>query len=1083
MNSGDNETLKAYIDESLEHLADIESDLLEMEKAGSERDDERVNRVFRAAHSIKGGAGFIGLENIKTLSHHMESVLGLIRKGELTPDPENINFLLLASDTLKELLTHVEESDRRDISHCIEALSSIIDRPEAKTRKTTSKPDENRTPANFPKEPRSLKPSASSLERIKAAREEGKSVYLIDIPLTDSDQNGHEPGGHILQEARSYGTLLEHELDQSRTPETLVMLFACVLDLEDVGNLFGIDTGHIHEITEEAGLPVPSSTGLNRKEDETATTLDADNGTTISHPSSNDSVEMPARTNMVKGPGPNTLQVEDLPGSSSKDIHEAAPDSTLRVHVGLLDSLMTLAGELVLGRNQLLQSLSGKDPDALDTVGKRIDRITSELQEAVMRTRMQPIGNVFNKFPRVARDLSRKLGKEVALTIEGKDVELDKTLIEAIGDPLTHLVRNAIDHGIERPEQREKRGKHPIGQIRLNAFHEAGQVIIEIEDDGRGLDGEKLAAKAVEKGFITGEQAGRLSGKERTQLIFMPGFSLAEEITDLSGRGVGMDVVKTNLDRLGGQIDISTETGEGTVVRIKVPLTLAIIPSQIILAEGERYAIPQVNLVELIRVPASQIRDRLEIVGGAEVVRLRSKLLPLVRLADILGLRRTFMDPGTEEARPDRRKRVADRRSKRSSLFGSRNDVSPEMDAVGSGKSGPDDSIPGMRSGSDRRFRADSGLSIVVVSSGHGKYGLVVDALFDSEEIVVHPLGRHLKRTKGYAGATIMGDGRVALILDVTELAQLAQLSPVDKSARAKELEMEKKLARESMKDSEPFLVFRNAEEERFAVPLSQVIRIEKITYADVETVSGKKVIRYRGGNLLVFAIDQVAAVKPMGKHGDVLVLVFSMAEREIGLLAKGPVDAVDVTEKVDKRALKQAGILGSIVIDGHTTLLVDVFDIISTLNPQWFTQNEALDHEFKSPGKILIAEDSDFFRDQVKGFIEAEGYSVIEARDGLTAWRFLEENGEEISLVVTDLEMPNLDGFGLAEKIKSDERYSHLPVIALTTLADDDDIERGRKSGIDDYQIKLDREQLMESIDRFMREVLNAKAASGRSQ
>jgi two-component system chemotaxis sensor kinase CheA len=352
------------------------------------------------------------------------------------------------------------------------------------------------------------------------------------------------------------------------------------------------------------------------------------------------------------------------------------------------------------------------------------------------------------------------------------------------------------------------------------------------------------------------------------------------------------------------------------------------------------------------------------------------------------------------------------------------------------------------------------------------KYGLVVDALFDSEEIVVHPLGRHLKQTKGYAGATIMGDGKVALILDVTELAQLAELSSVHESTRAKELAKEKAAALKVGKDRQSLLVFRNGHDEQFAVPLNQVLRIEKISADDVEVMGGRKVMQYRGGNLLLFTIDQVAAIKPLGEKSHLLVLVFMLAGREIGLLATGPVDAVEVLEKPDEKALRQPGIMGSVVIDGQTTLLVDVFDIIATLNPDWFTESQETEKAPAATARILIAEDSNFFRDQVKGFIEDEGYSVIEAEDGLVAWNLLQKQGDTISLVVTDLEMPNLDGFSLAKKIKSDERYMHLPVIALTTLAEDDDMARGREVGIDDYQIKLDRKKLIESIDRFMRKI-----------
>ncbi len=1031
MSAGDDETLKAYIDESLEHLAGIETDLLEIEKAGSNIDVERVNKVFRAAHSIKGGAGFIGLENIKTLSHHMESVLGLIRNSKLIPNTENINFLLLALDALQDLLVHVEKSDEMDISDHIKALSSITE--------TASEPREAPVFLSFPDGRPGLTASPSDLEQIRDLKQGGKSVYLLEIPLTHDAQDEDQPGDGVLEEARSYGTVLTHQLEQNQPPHALTILFVCILEPEDVANLFEIDPDRVYEVSQDGRVLLPG----NPSQTEPAPEIEP-------------LKQSPANAETQSNPAP-------------VEVQPSVPETSLRVHVGLLDSLMTLAGELVLGRNQLLQALSKKDLGTSEAVGKRIDHITSELQEAIMRTRMQPIGNVFNKFPRVARDMAGHLGKEVELIIEGKDVELDKTLIEAIGDPLAHLVRNAIDHGIEPPDQREKAGKHPVGRIRLRAFHEAGQVNIEIDDDGRGLDGEKLATEAVEKGFITRKQSESLSLNEKIQLIFLPGFSMAQKLTDISGRGVGMDVVKTNLDRLGGQIDLNTETGKGTTVKIRVPLTLAIIPSQIILAENERYAVPQVNLVELIRVPPIQVQKRVEIVGDAEVVRLRSRLLPLLRLSDVLGIQRTYTDLDSEKARSDRRDRIADRRSRKSPLFGSLDENQANHESTSFQNADAGDANHPTRSNSDRRYRVSSGLNIAVVSSGDMKYGLVVDALFDSEEIVVHPLGRHLKKTKGYAGATIMGDGKVALILDVMELAQLAELSPVHESTRAKELAKEKAAALKIGKDRQSLLVFRNGHDEQFAVPLNQVLRIEKITATDVEIMGGRKVMQYRDGNLLLFTIDQVASVKPLGEKNHMLVLVFMVAGREIGLLATGPVDTLESSEKLDEKALKQPGIMGSVIIDGQTTLLVDVFDIISTLNPDWFTEEKETEKAPSTSSRILIAEDSNFFRNQVKGFIENKGYRVIEAEDGLEAWHLLEKHGPAISLVVTDLEMPNLDGFGLAKKIKSDERYMHLPVIALTTLAEDDDIARGRKVGIDDYQIKLDREKLMESIDRFM--------------
>lgn len=761
----------------------------------------------------------------------------------------------------------------------------------------------------------------------------------------------------------------------------------------------------------------------------------------------------------------NASKIQPKRVTEKPEAKKVETDTSLRVHVSLLDQLMTLAGELVLSRNQLLQSMSSEDHRGAEIAGQRIDLITSELQEAIMLTRMQSIGNVFNKFPRVVRDLSQSLGKRVDLHLEGKDVELDKTIIEAIGDPLTHLVRNAVDHGIEPPDIRQRSGKPQVGKIYLKAYHEAGQVNIEISDDGKGLDGHVLTQKALEKGLISEDQAKVMSDKERINLIFLPGFSTAEKITDVSGRGVGMDVVKTNLDKLGGIIDIVSELGKGSTIRIKLPLTLAIIPCQIVMTGLERYAIPQVNLEELLRIPASQAKDRIERVGDAEVVRLRGNLLPLIKLSDVIDTKSVYIDPKTGQKRLDRRQALADRRSKQSGV-----DATENHDRCLSTETAPEDAQEmDTRSTEDRRYHSASALNIVVVSTGAMKYGLVVDELHDSEEIVVKPLGRDLKKCKGYAGATIMGDGRVALILDVANLAQMAGLTSLEGSSRAEEVAEENLRTIREQKDRQSLLVFRSAENEQFAAPLNMVERIEKIKSTDIETVGGKRIIRYRGGSLPLFSVEEVAMVQPLADVDDLLVIVFILNGKEIGLLAIGPVDAVELSLDVDGQTLKQPGIMGSAIINDHTTLMVDVYEIVQTLNPQWFESLEKITGENGEAAKILFAEDSNFFRNQVKSYMEDEGYAVIEAEDGAVAWDLLQEHADEISLVVTDIEMPNMNGFELTQRIKESNAFSHLPVIALTTLAGEEDIEKGRQVGISDYQIKLDREKLIRSIYGFL--------------
>ncbi len=963
----DDEILQGFIEESLEHLADIENDLLAIEEAGADIDEDLVNKVFRAAHSIKGGAGFMGLTAIQELSHATENVLGLIRSKNIIPAPEIINVLLIASDQLQSMIEDVHNSNDVDISSCVTPLNAIADGSFAQPA-VESKPEEA-TPA--------------APEPVSAA------AVPTSVPPAENTIRGAAPAA------------LEQNQGQVR-PET---------------------------------VPASPHTG---------------------------DPEMQEFTPPVTATAPQTVPGAG-PGSQAKQSSPKA-ETSLRVHVSLLDSLMNLAGELVLSRNQLLQTIGSDDLRNAEAVGQRIDLITSELQEAIMLTRMQPIGNVFNKFPRVVRDLAKKLNKTIDLTIVGKDVELDKTIIEAINDPLTHLVRNSVDHGIELPADRKRKGKSERGLVILKAYHEAGQVVVEICDDGKGLDGEALAASAVNKGLITIEQAQAMSDKEKVNLIFLPGFSTAAAVTDVSGRGVGMDVVKTNLDQLGGNVDIISEKGAGTTISIKLPLTLAIIPCQIIETGGERYAIPQVNLEELLRIPANQVKERVERVGDAEVVRLRGTLLPLIRLSDVIGVDRTYYDPLTDELKEDRRVHIADRRSKDSPMFGGRNDSGDSFR----------DTQGRPRSVVDRRYSASSALNIVVVSTGSMKYGLIVDRLQDSEEIVIKPLGRHLQQCKGYAGATIMGDGRIALILDVNNLARMAQLTSIDGSDRAAEVRKAAEDAIKAKKDKQSLLIFKNSETEHFGVPLNQVERIEKIKRSDIEDLGGKRVMKYRGGSLSLICVEDVAMVQPLADHENLLVIVFNIAKKSIGLLATGPIDALEVTADIDDQTLTQPGIMGSIIIEGQTTMLVNVFEMVQHLFPQWFEEQEKYTvkdaPEESQPPNILIAEDSKFFRNQVKGYMTEVGYNVIESEDGLEAWNVLEERGDEISLLVTDIEMPNMNGFELTAQIRRDPRFSSLPIIALTTLASAEDIATGKTVGVNEYHIKLDKERLMVSVHDYIK-------------
>lgn len=474
---------------------------------------------------------------------------------------------------------------------------------------------------------------------------------------------------------------------------------------------------------------------------------------------------------------------------------------------------------------------------------------------------------------------------------------------------------------------------------------------------------------------------------------------------------------------------------------------------------GERYAIPQVNLVELLRIPANQIKDRVERVGSAVVVRLRDNLLPLVRLSAVLGTDDLYFDPESCLMKKNRRMNLADRRSKTNPLFKNNLDSPPGKSVI----------HPSKRARSDRRFRTASALNIIIVSTGIMKYGLVVDELLDSEEIVVKPLGQHLKNCTIYAGATIMGDGRISLILDVANIALAGGLTSVDESDRAHEITRE--ISRDSLAERErqAMLVFRSSADEQFAVPLNQVVRIEKIKKSQIKEIGGKRVIQYRGTTLMLFSIDQAVQVSPLADQEDLLVLIFSLAGHEMGLLATGPVNSLELSLDIDNRSHKQSGVRGSALIDGQITLLINIYDIFQTLNPEWFEKWSAPSAFDGKDITILVVEDSNFFRNQMKSFLEAENYQVIEAEDGLVALELLEKHIDTISMVVTDIEMPNLDGLELTEKIRSRKEYCHLPVIALTSLAGDKDFDRGREVGLDRYLIKMDKENLRETIHELL--------------
>ena len=688
----------------------------------------------------------------------------------------------------------------------------------------------------------------------------------------------------------------------------------------------------------------------------------------------------------------------------------SAVDSTIRVDVGLLDKLMNLVGELVLARNQILQFNATQEDFTLNATSQHLNLITSQLQEGVMKTRMQPIGMVWNKLPRVVRDIAAACGKQIVLEMDGAETELDKSIIEAIRDPLTHIVRNCCDHGIELPEERLRAGKPARGTLALRAFHEGGQVNIEISDNGAGIDPQRIKEAAVRKGLLRLEQAERLSDREAINMVFLPGFSTAEQVTSISGRGVGMDVIKTNIEKIGGSVDLASTVGEGTTVKIKIPLTLAIIPGLVVTVgnrrsvprdvtgsvEGERFVIPQVSLVELIRLEGEAGRKQIEDIQGTQLYRRRGLLLPIVYLNKVLRLDGASSDSGV--------------------------------------------------------------VNIVVLQAEDRQFGLVVEGISDTQEIVVKPLGRQLKGLTCYAGATIMGDGKVALILDLLGIAQrsgvLAESHELSRGEAGERKE-------HGDRDQQSYLLFRAGKFERLAVPLSLVARLEEIPQAKIEQASGDGVVQYRGEILRLVTLGSVlypGLPDSTGTQDPAQVIVVSNVGRHIGILVDQIVDIVEASIVV-RQQTGRPGLLGSAVIGGKVTDLLDLYAVIETVERGWFDKAAG-----PRKAAVLIAEGSTFTRGMIRAAVEMAGHQAIEATNVTQALAVLERGGVDVVLAALDL--PPKGGAELLERMRRHPELARVPGVALVDQPPELHPQEGMGDGFQAYHLKYDRVAILKTIE-----------------
>ena len=940
------ELLNDFIVETTESLQQVDVDLVALEADPS--DTPRVDGIFRLVHTIKGTSGFMNLRRLEKVAHAGENVLGLMRDKTIAVDSDGVSVVLMAVDRVRELIEAVGNAGEEPSGSDDDVLTALdnymraaLDGGSDAAEETAPEPE----------------PAETEAEAASDKQLDDMSALAGEVSLEELDRLFAETEVEDNAEA-AFAALAAMDLENSDGDEAPA-----------------------------AAAPVAPAEAAAKAEPVKAAAAEPAKA------------EPDAAAAVMKKAEAARAEAKAAEGAAKGEAGQAAGQS-IRVSVDLLEDLMTMVSELVLTRNQLLQLVRGQTENAFSVPLQRLNQITTDLQEGVMKARMQPIGNAWSKLPRIVRDLAKELNKDIRLDMFGQDTELDRQVLELIKDPLTHMVRNSGDHGIETPDVREAAGKPRQGVIRLDARHEGGQIVIELIDDGKGLDLNRIREKAISKGLISAEDAEMMTEKQIGRYIFHPGFSTAEAVTSVSGRGVGMDVVKTNIEKIGGTVDLTTQVGKGTTFQIKIPLTLAIVSSLIVEAAGERFAVPQMSVLELVRT-SSTSEHRIENIEDTPVLRLRDQLLPLVRLSDALKL-----DGGEHK---------------------------PES-------------------------------YVVVTQVASYRFGIIVDGVFDTEEIVVKPVAPVLRSIPMFSGNTILGDGSVVMILDPNGLARHTSESSTQTDINSQDDKGDQGEETRSM------LIFYAGDQEPKALPLSLIARLEEFEADQIETVNGQAVVNYRDALIPVLSFDNAQLKKDEPQPA----IVFMEQGQAIGLAIDRIIDIVEENFTVGLKS-HNAGCLGTAILRGKATNVVDLSYFVEKANAIWksaFGKAAA----YNRPRRALIVEDSPFFRNVLRPILEAEGYNVIMASDPLEAIDTLED-GVEFDIIVSDIEMPNMNGFEFAEYLQKSP-WADVPVIAVTSRFNEDDRLRGEKAGFDGFMRKLDQPALVDELRRHAVDIAKRKVA-----
>ncbi len=1032
------ELLSEFLTETNENLGYLDVELVKLEQ--NPNNTELLGNIFRLVHTIKGTCGFLGLPRLESVAHASENILGKFRDGKIEVTPAAVTIILESLDCIKDLLGVLEETEAEpegDDNELIARLNEMAEggdaapEPAPEAEPVAAEPEKAAAPAPAAKGSRPGEASEEELEAAFAAAKGPEDMEQTQAPQP-TDTNGSlfdRVGGDAALEAAVdlfYKKILADDsvrdffegvdMDAQRAKQRSFIKFALGAAPEYTGK----SLAEAHASLVDKGLndahfdAVAGHLQDTLKELEVSADL-VEEVISIVAGTREDVLTGPAHTDTPVA-AEKVEKAEAMTEEKSLPKESAVANQSIRVSVDLLENLMNMVSELVLTRNQLMQMVRGQRDSEFTVPLQRQSHVTTDLQEGVMQTRMQPIGNAWAKLPRIVRDLAIELDKKIELEMRGADTELDRQVLELIKDPLTHMVRNSGDHGIESPAERAAAGKSETGKIILNAFHEGGHIIVEISDDGAGLPIKKLGAKAVANGLTTEAQLETMSDQQILQFIFKPGFSTAERVTSVSGRGVGMDVVRTNVDKIGGTIEVKSQEGKGTTITVKIPLTLAIVSALIVACAGERFAIPQLSVVELVGV-SGETANKIETINDTPVLRLRNRLLPLVNLREVLGLEVEETD------QPD-----ADNQT------------------------------------SNLAHEAEVSNSFIIVTQvGNYTFGIVVDKVFDTEEIVVKPVAPILREISVFSGNTILGDGSVIMILDPNGIAKTTgELSAPEGDVH------ESTATQETWNDEQvALLVFRAGGNEPKAVPLALIARLEELEIDTIEASDGEMVVQYRGSLMPLVKLNTEYEAKTEGRQP---VLVFSDHERTMGLIVDEIIDIVDEQLNVEL-ASSTPGLIGTAVVAGRATEVIDATHYLDKAFGDWFKTNATGAYGANvSKQRVLLVDDSAFFRNLLSPVLATAGYEVTTAEDAQTALR-MREAGHGFDIIVSDIEMPGMSGFEFAEEVRGDKRWQQTPLVALSSHHTTEDVDRGRAAGFSDYVAKLDRSALLQSISQTLSE------------